>query len=442
VRLVLGLGDQELEQRLRPTLEMIDDLMIVDQCLAADQLLQVAQSGQVDAIVVAWSLHRLTDALLEQLERPGLTLIVLVPDPGDERWTRRSWTVLPYGADAAAIHQALLSSRPGARPVYRSAPTVEPIRPKPADRQDPAPGGIVAVTGGAGSPGRTTVAINLAVALGAGAPTALVEVDLSAPAVAAYLDCDPSRNVCTLAHAVRDDPRLWGTALADELQPIGPRSVSAVVLCGPPKREMRTSVAPSLLEPLVAELTRRFRWIILDVGAELLGMDSAATNHRAALTLAHRVLVVARADLVGIWHTRTALDQLEHLVGIERQRVHLVLNRYDARFHHSRQEVEWHLGVPVAAVIPLDHAAMQRALSEQRPVVLDTRTRAARALLSLAERMNAGKLRLPPEPAGRSRTSWWQRLFAARNWRGWDVRVPAVERPGLSAFQQRRTRVW
>src|SRR5262249_11741838 len=78
LRLALGLGDQELEQRFRPSLEAFDDLHIVAQCLAADQLLQLVTAREVDALVVAWSLHRLTDAILDELDRPGVTVVLLV----------------------------------------------------------------------------------------------------------------------------------------------------------------------------------------------------------------------------------------------------------------------------------------------------------------------------------------------------------------------------
>ncbi|HEY2596676.1 MAG TPA: hypothetical protein VGK33_22510, partial [Chloroflexota bacterium] len=284
LRVALGLGDQELEQRLRPALESLDDLHIVAQCLAADQLLQLVTSRQVEALVVAWSLHRLTDAALDELDRPGLTLVLLVGDPTEERWQRRRGPVLTLGADPEAVHQAILAGRPGVRASARSVVSPEPLPRKPVDRPEKAGlGGVIAVTGGAGSPGRTTLAINLATALGAAAPTVLVELDLSAPAVAAYLDADPSRNVCTLAHAVRDDPHLWGPALGDELQPLGTGSTHALLLCGPPKREMRTSLGPALAERLIEELAQRFQWVILDVGSELIGIETTAATQRAAL---------------------------------------------------------------------------------------------------------------------------------------------------------------
>lgn len=440
----MGLGDQELEQKLRPTLEAAEDLSIVAQCLSADQLLQHVEAGEVDALVVAWTLHRLTDALLDQLDRPGLTLVLLVADPADERWRRRTGPVLPVDAEPAEVHQAIVTARPGFPRLERKAP-FDSVPLKPADRSSAGNvGGVIAVGGGAGSPGRTNVAINLAAALGAAAPTVLVELDLHAPAVAAYLNCDPSRNICTLAHAVREDPRAWGPSLADELQALGPASLHADVLCGVPKREMRSSLSPALAERLVDELVQRYRWVVLDVGAELLGIDAGPATHRAALARAQHLLLVTAADLVGLWHGRTALDQLERLLGLERRQVNLVLNRHDPRFHHARQEVEWHLGTPVAAVIPFDQVGLQRAIADQRPVVFDRASRAGRALLDLAERMNEGKLRLPsPSGATGRRGTWWRSLFRRQAPSDQTRPVLTAQRANVVAVAaQRRTRAW
>jgi MinD-like ATPase involved in chromosome partitioning or flagellar assembly len=411
LRVALGLGDQELEQRLRPALEAAADLRIVAQCLAADQLLELVHSQQVDVLVVAWTLHRLTESVLSQLERPGVTLVLLVSDPAEDRWTARRGPILPVESEPAAVHQAILGSRPGGRVQPRSAASREPLPLKPADRPQAISGGVIAVTGGAGSPGRTTLALNLAIALGAAVPTALVELDLCAPAVAAYVEVDPSRNVCTLAHTVRDDPRAWGSALADELQPLGSSAPNTVVLCGPPKREMRTSIAPPFVDRLLDELAQRFHWVIVDVGPEWLGIETFAASHRTALSRAAHVVLVSAADFVGLWHARTALDQLERLIELDRGRVNLVINRHDPRFHHSRQEVEWHLGAPVVALVPFDQPGLQHAISEQRPVVLDPASRAGRALVTLAEGLHAGQLRLPLIAAAGSRLPWWRRVL-------------------------------
>ena len=172
----------------------------------------------------------------------------------------------------------------------------------------------------------STIALDLAYALGSVAPTVLVDLDLSASALTAYLDRDPSRNICTLAHAVRTEATTWSAALDRELQPLSEPANHARVLCGPPKPEMRGSLSPAFVERLVPELARRFRYVILDVGAEVLGGDAAPNNHRAALASAAEILLVSGADLASLWHARAALDHLEQQLDVTRVRVPLVLN--------------------------------------------------------------------------------------------------------------------
>jgi Flp pilus assembly CpaE family ATPase len=412
LRVALALGDQEREQRLRPALETDPDLLVVAQCLGADQLVEVVETQRLDGVIVACDVHRLTEAVLRQLDRRGPFLVVLDRDPTAERWQDLRGVVLPLAADAAAVASAVKSARRGPRPVHQARstkPADPPVQPSDAD----AVRNVIVVSGGHGSPGRSTVAINLATALGAAAPTVLVDLDLSSPSIAAYLDLDPSQNICTLGHTVREEAFGWTRALADELQPIGQASPNGQVLCGLPKRELRSSITPGLIERLVAELARRHRYVVLDVGAELLGSGPIPNGHRAALGCATNTLLVTSADLIGLWHTRSALATLESQQ-LTRDQAHLVINRFDARHHHGRSEIEWHLGVPTAAVIPHDQRGVQRAVAEQRPVVLDGSSRAGRALLGLSERLHQDRLRLPPDARGRAADPWWRQLTFLR----------------------------
>jgi Flp pilus assembly CpaE family ATPase len=178
------------------------------------------------------------------------------------------------------------------------------------------------------------------------------------------------------------------------------------VLCGLPKPEMRGSISPRFVERLVAEASAQARYVVVDVGAELLGVEAAPSAHRAALASAQAVLLVASADLVGLWHARNALMLIERQAQVDRSRISLVLNRFDARHHHPRGEIEWHLGLQTAAVIPYDHAAAQRSVGNQQPLILESNGRAARAILGLAERVHHGSVRLPEEPAAAQRRRW------------------------------------
>lgn len=430
VRLALGLGDQELEHRLRPALDATDDLRVVAQCLSADQVLEAATAGQADGVVVAWTLHRLSDVALDALERTRVPLVLLVADVDDARWAARRAQIVPITADVHAVRTALTAARAGKPYMSARSRPADPIpQLKPADRLESetvSGGRVIAVTGGSGAPGRTTVAANLAVALGGVAPTVVVEADFAAPALAAYLGLDPTRNVCPLAHAVREDRHAWPSALADELQPLCAGQSKAVVLCGPPKCEMRSSVPPAFVHELIARLAQQYRYVIVDVGADVLGLDTVAACTRTALLAATDILFVTHCDLVGLWHARTSLAIMERHAGLDSSRLSIVLNQYDRRAHHGSSEIAHHLGAPVIGVIPADHGAIQRATAEQQALVLSSSGRAARAMLALAEHVHAGRLTLARETSDSPRRRWWNRV------------VPAL---GASRDAQARSRV-
>lgn len=413
LRLAVGLGDPERERALLPALSESGEFIVAERCLAADQLLACLERGQVDVALVASGLHRLNGSALEELARTRVPLVLLVLRSSQQPGEELPGVTLPLDADHEAVRGALLAALRGERPrtdppgATRDQALPElPRTPSPP----PATSSLIALASGHGSPGRTTVALNLAAALGAVAPTVLVDADLAGPSLAAHLDADPTRNLYMIAHAEPETQRDWDRVLAQETQPLTPRSPHGVVLCGVPKPEMRVGLPASFLERLTAELCRRYRHVILDVGADLLGSESAL--HRAALRLSRQVLLVASADLVGLWHARTVLGLFRGSLQVDLDRVALIINRHDRRYHHGRREIEWALGVPTAAVIPYDYGAAQRALAAQQPLVLEGRSRAGRALLDLAERVHGGSIVLPPEPV-RNGGVWWLEWAAA-----------------------------
>ena len=119
------------------------------------------------------------------------------------------------------------------------------------------------------------------------------------------------------------------------------------------------------------------------------------------------VLLVGSADTVGLWNARTGLALLQGSLGIDPDRVAVIVNRHSRRLHHSQSEIEWALGLATAAMIPNDHVAVQSAVSAQRPLILGGRGSAARSLLDLAERIHGGTVSLPPDsPAKEDSTSF------------------------------------
>lgn len=402
-RVLVGLGDPLLERALLTALREQGDLA-VERTLTGGQLLARAQESGADAALVAIDLPQVTSGILADLRRLGIPALILAPDHAAERWSGCG-IVLPPDAAPDQVRAALDAALRGEGPIGQ--PTMPPHAPseRPGTPSNGPALTVIAVASGAGSPGRTTVALGLAAALGVVAPTILVDADLAGPSLAAHLDADPTRNLFMLAHSDPRTPGDWDRALEQEVQPLDPRSPHAAVLCGVPKPAMRAEVTLPLFERAVAELRARFRYVIVDVGADLLGVE--ATIHRAALGLADQVLLVGSADLVGLSRLRVARDLCSAHLALDPARLALVVNQYDRRLHHRLAEIEWALGTPLTALVPHDHVAIQRALAEQRPVTLAGRCRSGRALIALAERVHAG--RITPLPDARGRAPWWHR---------------------------------
>lgn len=414
LRVVVGLGDAERERDLLPALVGTGEMVALERCLSADQLLECVRRERVDACLIGEGLHRLTLGTLVDLARARMPLVLLSSNLDEPRWQGASGLLLPLDADHTTVLQALLAAIRG----ERSVASVQAAEPGVVATTAPTPEAslplmsVLAVASGPGSPGRTTVAVNLAAGLGLVAPTVLVDLDLSGPSVAAHLDADPTRNLYMLAHAEPETAAEWSHAVEQEIQPLGGRCVDGVVLCGAPKLELRVGITPRFVERLIQELRHRYRYVIVDAGAELLGRE--LVPHRTALQAADHVLFVASADMVGLWHARTGLGLLHGQLGIDRERLALIVNRHDRRFHHGQSEIEWAIGLPASALIPNDQVAVQRSHAAQRPLILSGRGAAARSLLDLAERVHGGAIRLPPQKGRKGKLDLLRRALPIR----------------------------
>jgi MinD-like ATPase involved in chromosome partitioning or flagellar assembly len=389
--LAVALGDPVREQALLPALSVDSDIVITERCLTADQLLASIQDGAIDAAIVAFDLHRLSRNALFDLARFNTPVVLLAPADGSERWQWFSGTVVRLDADSEAIRQALFASfqgkRPGiARPILEQQATFSTIDSQISPSETPPSDAVITVASSHGSPGRTTVAVGLAAGLSMLARAVVVDADLDGPSVAVHLDADPTRNLSMIAHAEPETPLDWERAIAQEIQPLSSEVPSGAALCGIPKPAMRSRISAEFFERLIAELCRQFRYVIIDIGSDVLGPHSSV--HRQALRLAHQTFFVASADLPGLWRARTGIDVISPQLQIDIDRISLIVNRHDRHHHHGRSEIEWALGLPTTAVIPFDHAGVQRALIAQRPVVFDRRSRAGKALLELATRIH------------------------------------------------------
>jgi Flp pilus assembly CpaE family ATPase len=409
LRVAIGLGNAERERALLSTLGENGDLVIVDRCLSVDQLMSLVRLSEVDVVLVGDTLHRLNSATAMALARSPVPVVLLADPNGDSPWSEILGSALPWDADAGLVQRAVIDAFVAGRPqAHHTSSHRDRARHTElaASMEDPPTGRVIVVAGGHGSPGRTTVALNLATTLGTNASTVIIDADLCGPSIAAYVDADPTRNLSVLAQANTSRVGELDDALAQEIQPLAWSDFTCSLICGVPKSVPKTAVSAGFVERLIDHLQRRYQYVIIDIGADLVG--TTAGVHQRAVWRADQVLFVAGADLVSLWQARTELDIMISGLSLDPDHIALVINRHDRRRHHRVPEIEWALGVRANAIIPFDYPHIQRALAAQQPLVLDRHSPAGRALRDLAAHVHRGRVVAPhaQDEIGRVRLSF------------------------------------
>jgi pilus assembly protein CpaE len=243
-----------------------------------------------------------------------------------------------------------------------------------------------------GGTGRTTLAINtaLAVRMATSKPVALVDADFAAPALDVALNLPSERNVTDLL------PRL---SRLDEDLISGVLAVHASglqVLLAPPPADLSAPISLPQVQHILVVLQRMFPWVFVDLG---LPMDETAF---AFLDSADRIVLSVLPEMVGLRNTRLMLDQLQDL-GYREDKVCLVLNRASMKGGVSQSDIEERLRVRVNHRIPDDQPAATQSINRGVPLVANRqRGTVARAMRNLAQQLIDG---LEPEETTKTRGS-------------------------------------
>jgi MinD-like ATPase involved in chromosome partitioning or flagellar assembly len=225
-------------------------------------------------------------------------------------------------------------------------------------------GELVAVWGGAGAPGRTTVAIHLAAAAAARrADVLLMDADVWSASVAQRLDLDDGRGIVHAARAASSG--------ADPLD----RTVAArgplAVMPGLARPELWTEVGEAAFLAVLDAVRQRYGMVVVDLAApieedEALSFDRVPFRRnlvtRTVLERADRVVYVVAGDPIGIRRARQAHDALHQELPAVAPQLDVVVNRVPhGREREIADSVRTLLGLPTSALVPPDRAA-DRAL--------------------------------------------------------------------------------
>ena len=206
-------------------------------------------------------------------------------------------------------------------------------------------GRIVTVFAAKGGCGKTTLSINLAVALarGTGQRVCVVDLDLAFGDVAVSVQLDPAR---TIVDALPMAGHLDITGAASLLTRYRP---GLEMLLAPVTPGDAEKVPPALVGELLAVLRGMFDYVVVDTPAQFSEHVLTAMD-----TSAHLVLLTT-PDVPAVKNLRVALDMMD-LLSYPREIRSVVLNRSDSRVGLNLEDVERVVRSPIAAQVPSSRA--------------------------------------------------------------------------------------
>ncbi len=240
-------------------------------------------------------------------------------------------------------------------------------------------GKIVLVYSPKGGTGCTTIAVNLALALhNEDTRAVLVDCNLQFGDVAVFVNEQGKNTILDIAPRVDElDPDVIEDILVKH-EPSGLR-----ILAAPQRPELAERVSAEQLVKVLQFLRRMFAYVVIDTSPILTDIILSAIDASDVIVL------VATQEIPAIKNSRLFLDLLQTM-GIDKQRILFVMNRYDKRIAITPDRVGENLKQEVSTVIPMDEKVVIPSVNRGVPFMLDNKTQpVARGIFSLAESVRA-----------------------------------------------------
>jgi pilus assembly protein CpaE len=376
MNLSLVSNDTQLEQLLRScgmrvTITSLDALALI-----------APEPGQdLDVLVLDQRAERAMPPLLATVKRthPGTGILVVLPSLEPARM---------LDAMRAGVNECLADPI-GIEDLRSALDRLGALRPSAPK------GAVFGLVGARGGVGATTVAVNLATMLATlpGARTLLIDLHVNYGDAALFLGAEPRFSVLD---ALDNSHRLD----AAFLKGVVTTTSSGVHLLASADRPLAPPLDPARVHQLIELASSQYTYVVIDTPRT----DAAVLE---ALEPAGVLIIVANQELSTVRSAGRIAQAFHRRYG--KERVKVVMSRYDPASEIGPQDVERIVGTPVQHVFPNNYAIALASLNKGQPLVLQNHSKLAGALTRFARTL-AGV----PEPQERSKNGSLLGLIGGR----------------------------
>jgi pilus assembly protein CpaE len=404
----------ETRDHLTKLLGFESDIEVVGAAASGAEAIELAERVSPDIVLMDINMPDMDGiATTEQLvTRVPTAAVIMMSVQGEADYLRRSmlagareFLVKPFSSDELTASIRQVSSREREK-LSRMAVAAAPPGSSPNGRDDGQgePGMVIALFSPKGGVGRTTIAVNMAVAAHQelGRDVCVVDGSLQFGDVGVLLNLNPkNKSIADLA------PELEAGE-ADSLDTFVVTHSSGIkVLLAPPSPEMAELVSPAGLRRAIDGLRMRHELVIVDCPSTF--NDSTL----AVLDAADLVLTVLSLEITSIKNMRLFLEVADQL-GYEKGSIQLVLNRADSTLGIRVTDVEHSIGRKVDHTIVSDGRSVVYALNRGIPFYISNReAQVSQDILRLATAV-AGPSEHPTTGRSEERAAQKKSLFAWR----------------------------
>jgi pilus assembly protein CpaE len=392
IRILLVDDKVELRQNIRRLLSFEDAIEIVGEASNGQEAIEAARKTRPDLILMDINMpvmDGIQSTEFISLEMPEITIIMMSVQ-GEQEYIRkamkagaRDFLVKPFSNDdlidtIKSVYRADMRRRTMHQPAPGNPAQAAPVQQGggggPVEGRQ---GEIVTVFSTKGGVGKTTIVLNLAIALKklTGKRICVVDCDLQFGDVAIMLNLAPQKTLTNLV----EEPPPWTPELVEEY--VTHHDISGIdVLLGPSKPEYAETVQGEHIEQALTLLKERYDYVFVDTSPMFRNIELSI------LDLSAIILVVVSLELSAIKNIKLCLELLNNL-NYNPEKIKLILNRgYPPMGGIEVNDVQNGLRREVISLIPSAGKEVVSSLNKGTPFMLtDSSSDLAKSFYKLAE---------------------------------------------------------